>query len=94
MCTLGSSGVLALIPHLEESVASNDLVVYVPAAKIDPEGVRDTTGAGDCFTGYLVAGLMDLHDEQGGGGGVSGSTLKKEDLVRVLERCVQVSDAS
>ncbi|EPQ50805.1 Ribokinase-like protein [Gloeophyllum trabeum ATCC 11539] len=50
VCTLGSAGVLALLPALLNPI-------YVPAAKLEGS-VRDTTGAGDCFTGYLVAELM------------------------------------
>lgn len=33
-------------------------IVYLPAATLDGP-VRDTTGAGDCFAGYFVAGLME-----------------------------------
>lgn len=49
VCTLGSQGVIALL-------MTGD-TLYVPAAKLNGP-VRDTTGAGDCFTGYFVAGLM------------------------------------
>lgn len=50
VCTLGSEGVITLLTSGES--------FHVPAAKLDGP-VKDTTGAGDCFTGYLVAGLME-----------------------------------
>jgi sugar/nucleoside kinase (ribokinase family) len=74
ICTLGSIGVLALVPTLA-------LPVYVPAITL-PSGALDTTGAGDCFAGYFVAGLMRLHDE--------GKALDTPALERILARCVQV----
>ncbi|KAF8176056.1 Ribokinase-like protein [Pholiota molesta] len=51
VCTLGAQG--------EEPP-----FVYVPAARLRA-GVQDTTGAGDCFTGYFVQGLMALEGEIG-----------------------------
>lgn len=54
VCTLGARGVLA-------SAKGSDDPIYVPVAKLDGP-VVDTTGAGDCFTGYLVAGLMEKKD--------------------------------
>ncbi|VDC04337.1 unnamed protein product [Peniophora sp. CBMAI 1063] len=51
VCTLGGAGVLAVLPSHES--------VYLPAVKLEGT-TRDTTGAGDCFTGYFVAGLMAL----------------------------------
>jgi ribokinase len=74
VCTLGSLGVLALDPALPEPI-------YVPALVLTG-GVLDTTGAGDCFAGYFVAGLMKLHDE--------GRQPGVGELRRVLERCVKV----
>ncbi|KZV66055.1 Ribokinase-like protein [Peniophora sp. CONT] len=53
VCTLGGAGVLAALP----SNTSESL--YLPAVKLEGT-TRDTTGAGDCFTGYFVAGLMAL----------------------------------
>ena len=50
VCTMGSSGV-AVLP----SGASQ--IIHIPAATLK-NPVVDTTGAGDCFTGYLVAGFM------------------------------------
>ncbi|THH19344.1 hypothetical protein EW146_g1811 [Bondarzewia mesenterica] len=54
VCTIGPAGAIAIIPTLTDAI-------YVPAAKLQGD-VRDTTGAGDCFTGYLIAGLMRLYD--------------------------------
>jgi len=51
--TRGAQGVAATI--LSHSSKSKELV-EVPAGK--PRAVRDTTGAGDTFAGYLVASLM------------------------------------
>nr|ODN91084.1 ATP-binding protein [Cryptococcus depauperatus CBS 7841] len=49
ICTLGSKGILYSQPGKE--------VEYLPAATLK-NPVKDTTGAGDCFAGYFVAGLM------------------------------------
>lgn len=54
ICTLGARGVVAILPADD---VDPPFVIYVPAAKLDT-GVNDTTGAGDCFTGYFVRGLM------------------------------------
>jgi ribokinase len=56
VCTLGATGVLA-------STQSPKETFYIPAATLRG-GVRDTTGAGDCFTGYFVAGLMQFGNRQ------------------------------
>lgn len=55
-CTLGPLGVLARLPFVD-----GGCVLFEPGAKVD--AVVDTTGAGDCWTGYLVAGLMRLEEE-------------------------------
>ncbi|CAK5274176.1 unnamed protein product [Mycena citricolor] len=70
VCTLGGDGLLARLGEEDP--------VYVPAAKLLGSN-RDTTGAGDCFTGYLVAGLMDL---------LVGQT---DDYVAVLRRATQAA---
>jgi ribokinase len=75
VCTLGASGALALAPSLAQPV-------YVPGVLL-PDGPVDTTGAGDCFTGYLVAGLMDLHTK--------GTALDEHTLRAVLTRCVRAA---
>ena len=72
VCTLGAAGVLASICGLKE-------ILYVPAAALEGS-VRDTTGAGDCFTGYFVAGLMELRNNQ----------PSKDEAVGLLRLCVQV----
>lgn len=82
VCTLGAAGVLTLIPSLGASPGLNSEPIFLPAAKLQ-RGVVDTTGAGDCFAGYMVAGLMKLHDE-----GIK--VLQREHIVAVLKRCVQV----
>ncbi|KAH8102029.1 Ribokinase-like protein, partial [Cristinia sonorae] len=50
VCTLGSLGVMVL-------PSGSVKAIYVPALKLN-RPVVDTTGAGDCFTGYFVAGFM------------------------------------
>lgn len=73
VCTLGADGVLAKFCSLDSEP------IYLPAAKLQGT-TRDTTGAGDCFTGYMVAGLMRLE----------GREPSREDYISVLRRCVQV----
>lgn len=72
VCTLGAAGVLASIRGLRD-------MLYFPASALEGN-VRDTTGAGDCFTGYFIAGLMQFGREQ----------LFKEDAVELLRLGVQV----
>lgn len=74
VCTLGGAGVMAHVPSFRGPP------LYLPAAKLQGS-VRDTTGAGDCFTGYMVAGLMQLGD----------AVLTPDALTIILRRCVQVS---
>ncbi|WVR08132.1 hypothetical protein IAU60_005178 [Kwoniella sp. DSM 27419] len=51
ICTLGAKGILYFDPGRGLEIG------HLPAAKlVNP--LRDTTGAGDCFAGYFVAGLM------------------------------------
>lgn len=78
VCTLGAAGVLTLVHSLADQ--GNSGPIYLHAASLQGD-IRDTTGAGDCFTGYFVAGLMSLQ----------GSIISRDDLVNVLRRCVQVS---
>lgn len=72
VCTLGAAGVLASICGLKE-------ILYLPAAALEGD-VRDTTGAGDCLTGYFVAGLMEVTNNQ----------LSEDGAVGLLRLCVQV----
>jgi ribokinase len=72
VCTLGEAGVLASIRGLRE-------MLYLPAVALEGN-VRDTTGAGDCFTGYFVASLMQFGSKQ----------LSKGDVVELLQLSVQV----
>ncbi|KAI0251866.1 Ribokinase-like protein [Lactifluus subvellereus] len=73
VCTLGAKGVLASMCGLRE-------ILYVPAATLQGN-VRDTTGAGDCFTGYFVAGLMQFGSKP----------LSKNDMVDLLQLSVQAA---
>lgn len=72
VCTLGADGVLAFMPWLNE-------FIYLPAIECD---VRDTTGAGDCFTGYLVSGLMRTGKKE--------AELTREEMAETLQICIQV----
>ncbi|KAF7377507.1 Ribokinase [Mycena sanguinolenta] len=76
VCTLGADGVLAQFTLFN----SKSEPVYLPAAKLQGT-TRDTTGAGDCFTGYMVAGLMRLE----------GKEVTTADYVAVLKRAVQAA---
>ncbi|KAJ9103131.1 hypothetical protein QFC21_002553 [Naganishia friedmannii] len=62
ICTLGASGVL-YVRSSSTSQAGTD-AKCLPAAKL-LRPIRDTTGAGDCFMGFLAAGLMRLREENG-----------------------------
>ncbi|OCF34299.1 ATP-binding protein [Kwoniella heveanensis BCC8398] len=84
ICTLGSKGILYFDPILEsESISASasaspngtEQVGYLPAGKlVNP--LKDTTGAGDCFAGYFIAGLME-RQEAGTG-----------DLESILKTCL------
>ncbi|KAK0497679.1 Ribokinase-like protein [Armillaria luteobubalina] len=76
VCTLGAAGVLALLSSFEGNP------VYLPAAHLEGT-VRDTTGAGDCFTGYLIAGLIKMEQDE--------IPLTKDKLTDVLRRCIQAA---
>lgn len=69
ICTLGAKGILYFQPGQSEEIG------HLPAAKLLKE-LKDTTGAGDCFAGYFVAGLME-----GGNQGVE----------KILSTCLTVS---
>lgn len=55
ICTLGAQGIMYFVAPSDGAEAK---VGHLPAAKV-VNGVKDTTGAGDCFAGYFAAGLMD-----------------------------------
>lgn len=74
ICTLGSAGLIAFVSLAQDAGRQ---ALYLPAAKLNGP-VVDTTGAGDCFTGYFVSGLMGLG--QGG----------KADLVGALSVSIKV----
>ncbi|KAH9000726.1 Ribokinase-like protein [Lactarius hatsudake] len=73
VCTLGATGVLGSMQNPKE-------VFYLPAATLRGN-VRDTTGAGDCFTGYFVAGLMQFGNRQ----------LSKDEIIKLLRLSVQAA---
>jgi ribokinase len=52
VCTLGALGVLVF-----QQTQEGPHIAYHPAAPLR-NPLKDTTGAGDCFAGYFVAGLM------------------------------------
>ncbi|KAF4618194.1 hypothetical protein D9613_011678 [Agrocybe pediades] len=87
VCTLGADGVLAFVPafHRPQTEHEAPSFMHLPAAKLLGE-VRDTTGAGDCFTGYFVKGLMDF-----GPHAVVGTDIKEHDVARILKTCVQAA---
>ncbi|KAF7799845.1 hypothetical protein EIP86_011087, partial [Pleurotus ostreatoroseus] len=62
VCTLGPHGAVAVLSTSAESRTQDrtgePIVLHVSAAQLAGP-VIDTTGAGDCFTGYLVAALME-----------------------------------
>ncbi|PSS08902.1 hypothetical protein PHLCEN_2v3392 [Hermanssonia centrifuga] len=88
---ISASGVLALLPAKTDS--TDPTVIHIPAAKLDGN-VLDTTGAGDCFTGYFVTGLMELEEKQTDAGITEeqlGSALKR--AAEAAGLCVQRSGA-
>lgn len=86
ICTLGKDGVAAFIPafHRQNLENCEPSIIQLPAAVLQGT-VRDTTGAGDCFTGYFVQGLMEFGPQAKPGYGIGES-----DIVSILKICVQV----
>jgi ribokinase len=74
ICTLGSVGLVAFVSLIQ---GAGKTALYFPTAKLNGP-VLDTTGAGDCFTGYFVSGLMGLKQDD------------KEGLVGVLNTSIKV----
>lgn len=87
VCTLGADGVLAFIPtfHRPITVDEGPSFIYLPAARLQGD-IRDSTGAGDCFTGYFVRGLMEF-----GPNAMLGKDIKELDIIRILKISVYVS---
>jgi len=75
ICTLGSVGLIAFVSSVQDAGGQ---ALYLPAVKLNGP-VVDTTGAGDCFTGYFVSGLMGL------------KPCHKEDLVGVLNVSIKAA---
>jgi len=86
ICTLGSDGVLAFVPtfHRPKTADEAPSFVRLPAARLMGD-VKDTTGAGDCFTGYFVQGLMEY-----GPRGKVGEDIREHDIAKILETSVYV----
>lgn len=84
ICTLGPEGVLAFIPIFHRPQTEHDApsFMHLPAAKVQ---AKDTTGAGDCFTGYFVQGLMEF-----GPHASVGKEIRETELAKILRTCVQV----
>ena len=85
--TLGKDGVIAFVPAFHRSERAPDSVSFMhfPAAELRG-AVCDTTGAGDCFTGYFVQGLMELGCLAKVGVGINEITIDN-----IVKRCVQAS---
>lgn len=80
--TLGSAGSLALLPP-SESRRDTYTLIFTPSSKLEGT-IRDTTGAGDCFTGFFVGGLMAAKTARG-------SDMEVEDVREALRVATQVS---
>jgi len=90
VCTLGADGVLAFIPTFHRRITAHEVpsFIYLPAARLQGE-IRDSTGAGDCFTGYFVQGLMEF-----GPNAVVGKDIKELDIMRILKISVYAAGMS
>ncbi|TFK37955.1 Ribokinase-like protein [Crucibulum laeve] len=86
ICTLGSEGVLAFVPafHKPATAGAQPAFLHVPAAKVTE--VRDTTGAGDCFTGYFVQGLLEFPPSAR-----LGTEILQADIEKILKVAVQAA---
>ncbi|KAF8636160.1 hypothetical protein AX17_003744, partial [Amanita inopinata Kibby_2008] len=90
ICTLGAQGVVAVIPPPDKASEGTSVpsLIHVPATELQ-NGVCDTTGAGDCFTGYFVRQLMKF-----GPGAKVGQEISKEGLRNILKVSVQAAGIS
>lgn len=87
ICTLGGDGVLAFIPTFHRPKTAHEAPSFMHLQAVKPQGeVLDTTGAGDCFTGYFVQGLMEF-----GPYAKVGKTIREQEIARILKMCVYVS---
>ncbi|CAA7270024.1 unnamed protein product [Cyclocybe aegerita] len=103
VCTLGADGVLAFVPafHRPRTPVEAPSFMHLPAARLIGGVPKDTTGAGDTFAGYFVAGLMEFGEGAWVGRGVGhgsdgrvggrGREIKEADVVRLLKVCVQAA---
>ncbi|KAK2464485.1 hypothetical protein APHAL10511_003464 [Amanita phalloides] len=82
ICTIGARGVIAILPDFG---SDSPTVICIPAAKV-LSGVNDTTGAGDCFTGYFVQGLMKL--------AMLGREMTAADIEKILRFAVHAAAIS
>lgn len=80
VCTLGAHGVLLFRSDTEW--------FYRPAAKL-LKPLRDTTGAGDCFTGYFTAGLMRIGEPT-----MDGLAGVVDECLAACSMCVEVAGAA
>jgi ribokinase len=78
ICTAGADGAVYYTKDLSGPV-------FMPAAELCGH-IRDTTGAGDCFTGYFIAELMRLYENSG-----NRAPQTASQVVELLTRCNQVS---
>ncbi|WFD35144.1 ribokinase [Malassezia cuniculi] len=74
--THGAKGVTAAI-KLDPASDTEREVIELPAVRTK---ARDTTGAGDTFAGYLVAGLMEVHADRS----AVGSRIKRAEAEAIL----------
>ncbi|EAU89206.2 sugar kinase [Coprinopsis cinerea okayama7 len=83
ICTLGPDGVLAFVPEFHRPGTKHEApsFMHLPPAKLEGD-FRDTTGAGDCFTGYFVQGLMEF-----GPDARPGHHITERDLAMLLRKC-------
>lgn len=86
ICTLGKDGVIAYIPALHKPKVAGEEPSFMQFPATTLQGtIRDTTGAGDCFTGYFVQGLMEFGPQAR-----VGDEIQEQDVATILKTCVQV----
>lgn len=80
VCTLGAHGVILF--------RSDSEWFYRPAARL-LKPLRDTTGAGDCFTGYFTAGLMRIGQPT-----IEGLKSVVDECLAACSMCVEIAGAA